>query len=244
KIEESIEDLCYHPNIIARSLKQKSKTTIGVIIANILHEFSTQIIRAIEDVCHELDFHIIVCNADDDSAKEKKYIEMLRAKQVDGIIIFPTGGNIDIYKSMKKNNYPVVFLDRYVPDLGISSILLDNEKAASLAIGEFERKGYEHIGIVTASPIQNITPRIERVNGYIEALKAREFPVRSELIRSVDIEQIPMELEEMLALPIPPQAILAGNDRALIEILKFVKENNIKIPNELALIGIDEVSFA
>src|SRR5699024_6039835 len=113
-------------------LKQKSTTTIGVIIANILHEFSTQVIRAIEDVCNEMDFHIIVCNADDNPEKERKYIEMLWAKQADGIIIFPTGGNIDLYKQMKSDDYPVVFLDRHVPDLEITSILLNNKSAATL----------------------------------------------------------------------------------------------------------------
>ncbi|MEH7078951.1 LacI family DNA-binding transcriptional regulator, partial [Bacillus velezensis] len=79
KIEAAIQELNYQPNFVARSLKQKSTFTVGVVVANILHTFSTQVIRAVEDYFHEQGFHIIVCNADDEPEKEKKYIEMLRA---------------------------------------------------------------------------------------------------------------------------------------------------------------------
>src|SRR5699024_12565253 len=99
KSERAIKELEYSPNMVARSLKQKSSTTIGVIVANILHVFSTQVIRAIEDFCHDKRFHVIVCNADDNPNKEKKYIEMLRTKQVDGIITFPSVDSLDLYQN-------------------------------------------------------------------------------------------------------------------------------------------------
>jgi LacI family kdg operon repressor len=114
RVEEAIQKLNYRPNIIARSLRQKKTSTIGVIVANILHSFSTQVIRSIEDVCSESNINVIVCNADDNPNKERMYIEMLRNKQVDGLIIFPTGGNLDLYQEMEKENFPIVFMDRYV----------------------------------------------------------------------------------------------------------------------------------
>ncbi len=73
----------------------KKTSTIGVIVANILHTFSTEIIRAIEDVCEINHVHIFVCNADDNPEKERSNIEMLMAEQVDGLIIFPTSGNVN-----------------------------------------------------------------------------------------------------------------------------------------------------
>ncbi|MDJ1631310.1 hypothetical protein QNN00_16975 [Bacillus velezensis] len=89
------------------------------MVANILHTFSTQVIRAVEDYFHEQGFHIIVCNADDEPEKEKKYIEIFaRAKQVDGIIIFPTGENLSLYEKMKRDTFPVVFMDRTIKELG------------------------------------------------------------------------------------------------------------------------------
>src|SRR5690625_1459685 len=92
RIEQAVAELGYSPNIVARSLKQKSTTTIGVIVANILHVFSTQVIRAIEDFCNDMNFHVIVCNADDDPVKEKRYIDMILAMQVDGFFFLCIGG--------------------------------------------------------------------------------------------------------------------------------------------------------
>lgn len=160
RIKLAIEELDYRPNTVARSLTQKSTFTVGVIVANILHSFSTHIIRAIENKFYEKGFHIIVCNADDEPEKEKEYIEMLLAKQVDGIIIFPTGGNVDLYKKMKQSRFPLVFMDRTLADLGIDTVLLDNNKAAELAVTKFVENGYSRIAIVTTSIIRNISPEL------------------------------------------------------------------------------------
>ena len=231
-------------NIVARSLKQKSTFTVGVIVANILHSFSTHIIRAIENKFYDNGFHIIVCNADDEPNKEKEYIEMLMAKQVDGIIIFPTGGNVDLYKRMKKTGFPLVFMDRTIPDLGIETVLLDNDKAAELAVNHFTESGYSRIAIVTPSIIRNISPRIERIQGYKKALKNHQLPVHSAYVKTADTDGIPAALEELFELVAPPEAILAGNDFVLMEVLKYIKNHNMRIPEDIAIIGIDDVPYA
>ncbi|GGA90895.1 LacI family DNA-binding transcriptional regulator [Ornithinibacillus halotolerans] len=244
KIEQAIEELGYQPNFLARSLKQKSTTTIGVITANILHVFSTQVIRAIEDFCNQHDFHVIVCNADDDAEKEKKYMDMLRAKQVDGIIIFPTGDNVETYNQMLKENYPIVFVDRYVPGLEVSAILLDNMKASTMAVNEFTRNGYEKIGLILPENPELITPRRERILGYKEAMKANGLTINPEYIQSTEVKNMQQALDTLLALPDPPNAIIAGNDLALYEVLKYTKEKEIHIPKDLGIVAIDDVPFA
>ncbi|WP_096274024.1 LacI family DNA-binding transcriptional regulator [Paucisalibacillus globulus] len=244
KIEQAIDELGYHPNYIARSLKQKSTTTIGVITANILHVFSTQVIRAIEDFCNQQDFHVILCNADDDPEKEKKYIDMLRAKQVDGIIIFPTGSNVQSYQQMIKENFPIVFVDRHVPGIKASAILLDNVKAATLAVDELVSKGYDRIGVMMPEKAESITPRKERIEGYKSALQENGLTFYPEYIRSVEVQGMQEGLKEMLTLPEPPNAIIAGNDLTLYEVLKYTKQQGIRIPEDLALVAIDDVPFA
>lgn len=244
KIESAIEELNYQPNIVARSLKQKTTFTVGVIVANILHTFSTHVIRAVENFFHEKGFQIIVCNADDEPEKEKKYIEMLRAKQVDGIIIFPTGGNLDLYERMLNDNFPIVFMDRTIKDLNIATVMLDNHLASKLAVDHFADKGYEQIAILTTSVIRNISPRVERIEGYRNAMEACGLQVKSEYIKTADVDQIAPALKELFQLETPPQALLAGNDIVLIEILKYIKEQGLRIPEDVAVIGIDEVPFA
>jgi len=244
RIQHVIEELGYQPNFVARSLKQKSTKTIGVIVANILHAFSTELSRAIEDVCNESDFSTIICNADDDPEKEKRYIDMLRAKQVDGLIIIPTDGNKALYNQMLQEQYPVVFVDRTVSDIPISSVLLNNKKSSQLAVEHFIEKGHRRIGIVTTSIIRNITPRVERIKGYKEALEKNGIAVRDDYINSDDISHIQDDVHDMLKLDERPTAILAGNDLALFEVLKYIKKEQLSIPDDLAVIGIDDVSFA
>lgn len=244
RIELAIDELGYSPNIIARSLKLKSTKTIGVIVANILHVFSTQVIRAIEDFCNESNYHVIVCNADDDPAKEKRYIDMLRAKQVDGIIAFPTGDNVELYERLLSDNYPLVFMDRKVPGISVNTVLLDNEKASEIAVKQFVKKGYDQIGMITPPLDKCITPRLERINGFKNALNDHNITYNQEYLASAEIPDIQPMLKKMMESSIPPRAIIALNDRVLFEILKYSKEHQIKIPEDLAVIGIDDVSFA
>jgi len=246
RIASAIEELEYSPNIMARSLKQKSSTTIGVIVANILHIFSTQVIRAIEDYCNESDFHVIVCNADDNPEKEKRYIEMLRAKQVDGIISFPTGANNQLYQQLVEQDYPIVLMDRILPDtdININTVLLDNRKAAKLAVDEFVQKGYERIGMLTPPLDEHLTARNERVHGFREALEDHGIVLESGYLVSTDLKEAQAALNRMMSLKSPPEAILALNDRSLVEILNYIKKDQINIPDDLALIGIDDVTFA
>ncbi|MFD1849584.1 LacI family DNA-binding transcriptional regulator [Oceanobacillus bengalensis] len=244
RVEEAIKELGYSPNIIARSLKQKSTTTIGVIVANILHVFSTQVIRAIEDVCNEKNYHVIVCNADDNPVKEKKYIEMLRAKQVDGIIAFPTGGNVALYQRLVADHYPVVFMDRLIPDIAIDTVLLDNAKAATLAVDTFIKRGHQKIAILSPPLQAGVTPRVERIDGYRKALQKQALSVNEQYIVSGEIEDMQVLVHQLFTLPEAPTAILALNDRVLYELLTYTRSNQLRIPEDIALIGIDDVSFA
>ncbi|MEN1968896.1 substrate-binding domain-containing protein [Lentibacillus sp. N15] len=244
RIEDAVEKLNYQPNYIARSLRQKKTSTIGVIVANILHTFSTQVIRSIEDYCHLHQFHVIVCNADDDPKKEKNYIKMLRAKQVDGLIVFPTGENLDLYKKLLDENYPLIFMDRLGPDGKGYSILLDNEKASSLAVQHLIDEGIKEIGIVTTLLSQHLTPRLERVKGYRKVLEENGLLVKDEYIIHTELKQIKNSIKKMFALPNPPKGLVAGNDLTLLEILELCREEGINLPRELALVGIDEVPFA
>lgn len=246
KIELTIKELNYRPNVVARSLSKKTTYTIGIIVANILHYFSTQIIREVEQSFNKQGFHTIVCNADDEPEKERQYIEMLMAKQVDGMIIFPTGDNLDLYRQMQKQQYPIVFLDRTIEGLKIPSILLQNEKAAEMSVDILAKNGYTRIAMMTASVVHNITPRLERIEGYKKALLKNGINVRDEYIHSVDLVEMKERLHSMFQLDENnrPEAIIAGSDLVLIEVLNYAKEHQLKIPKDVAIVAIDDVPYA
>ncbi|TSB47823.1 LacI family DNA-binding transcriptional regulator [Alkalicoccobacillus porphyridii] len=244
RIELAIKELGYSPNSIARSLRQKRTSTIGVIVSNILHDFSTQVVRAIEDICNENSFHVIICNADDDPDKEKRYIEMLQAKQVDGLIVFPTSDNTELFQELIAAHYPLVFVDRVIEGVAVDVILTDNESALRLAVDSLVERGYKEISLITAPLIEHITPRGERKDGFYKAMNEQQITIREDLVHSVQLEEVQSVLSQMLADEVPPTALIAGNDRILQEILKQVQARGISIPNELAVLGIDDVRFA
>ena len=242
KIEEAIEELGYQPNFIARSLKQKRTSMVGIIVANITHYFSTEISRAIEDFCHKHDLHAIVCNADDDPEKEKKYIEMLRAKQIDGLIIFPTGKNNDLYKRMVKQGYPVVFVDRKVENLEVFSIITDNTDSTYKAVQHLIEKGHQNIAFVV-QPL-TVSTRIDRLAGYKQAITDANIGVNPDFIIEASIPELKSKIEQLFSLDVKPTAIFAANDRVLLAVLEFLKENGIKLGKELELIVFDNIPFA
>ncbi|MBB6449989.1 LacI family kdg operon repressor [Geomicrobium halophilum] len=242
KIEQAITALNYEPNVVARSLKQKRTFTIGVIVSNIMHRYSTMVIRAIEDYCHENGYHVVVCNSDDDLFKEQTYIHMLIAKQTDGLIMIPTGENLELYQDLVDRKIPVVFLDRKIERVSIPTIVLNNYQGAYKAVAHFANLGHQAIGMIT--PPLSISTRQERVYGFQDGL--RDFGLSKEPIHlyHVPVTDVKTTLQYVFASEFPPTALLVGNDLILMEALSYFKNEGMRLPDDLALITFDDVSFA
>jgi LacI family transcriptional regulator, kdg operon repressor len=243
KIGQAISELDYRPNMAARSLKKKSTKTIGVIVANIVHSFTTQILNELEKNLHENGFHMIVCNANDRLEKEREHIEVLLAKQVDGIIAFPAGGNADLFSRLYAQSFPVVFIDRKMDELPIPAILLDNKKASSIGVETFLESGRKNLAFITGPIDQPNTPREERLEGFGKSLEKAGLDYSSERLKAVSFNQVPAVLDAWMA-DMKPDGIMAGNDRILLEILNYARRHELSIPEDLGVISIDEVAFA
>lgn len=241
KVEQAIETLNYRPNLMARSLKQKTSFTIGVVVANIIHSFSTKIINALEASFDNKGFHMIVCNSADNPQKERQHIETLLEKQVDGLIVFPTGLNTDLYSSLSKQKVPMVFIDRFLENVDIPCVLLDNFSTIDLAIKSLGSGPY---AIVTTSLELPITPRVERLEGFRQALANRKLPIDENYIQHAEPKDMEGVFKTLLALPNPPKGIIAANDRVSQELMRFINRENIAVPEDLKIIIIDEVPYA
>ncbi|PEC50977.1 LacI family transcriptional regulator [Bacillus sp. AFS077874] len=242
KIEEAIDKLGYHPNYIAKSLKQKRTSMIGIIVANIMHDFSNEVSRSIEDFCNGHDLHAIVCNADDDPEKEKRYIEMLRAKQVDGLIIFPTCQNNELYERMIKEGYPVVFVDRKVENLDVFSVITDNTESTYKAIHHLIEKGHQNIAFAVQQLM--VSTRRDRLKGYKQALLEAGLNINPDFILEAAIPDMKSKLEKLFSLEEKPTAIFAANDRVFLAVMDFLNEKGLKLGKNIDLIVFDNIPFA
>ena len=245
KIKTAIDELNYQPNELARGLKKRKTLMVGIIVATITSEFTTEIVHSVEEECMKRGMQLIICNAADDYEKERQYINTLVARQLDGLIIFPHAENKEVYLELVKHHYPFVFLDRKIEGVNVPTILFDNSEAGRLAVEHFVNKGHEKIAILT-KPIGKhfITTRIERIEGYKRGLLENGIAVNEDYIHSVEMDYMQKVLEELFANDVPPTAIIAGNDMILEEILIFSKRRQKPINAEFSVIGIDDVLFA
>ncbi|MCK7606481.1 substrate-binding domain-containing protein [Geobacillus stearothermophilus] len=209
-----------------------------------LHMMTTQVLHAIEEECQKRGFQVIVCNSGDDPDKEKTYVDTLLAKQVDGLIVFPTGKNEDVYRRLVEERFPLVFVDRMVPGVEADSVLLDNFAAAEMAVDYFASNGYRRIAIVTPPLVSYNVPRMERLEGFRAAMEKRGFEVGDQNVIAAEPAALPRELKKRFVEPKRPNALFAINDLTLMGVLRFVKDAGVRVPDEVAIINIDDVPFA
>ncbi|HZG87962.1 LacI family DNA-binding transcriptional regulator [Paenibacillus sp.] len=240
RIEKVIRETGYQPNTLARGLKVKRTQTIGVIVANILHYYSTAVCRGIEDYCNQHGYNVIICNADDDPGKERGYIEMLLAKQADGIICVTTGENNELLGDLVRRSYPLVLVDRKAEGIETDGVYSNNEQGAFDAVEHLIRQGHRRIALLSPE-IHRVSTRRERYAGYAKAHRTHGIPLNDTYVRFVDeFSGLKALLQELLRLPEPPTALFCSNDLSTVETLRALKETGIKVPERIAIVGFDD----
>ena len=243
-IERIIAEMHFQPNHFASNLKKRKTKMVGIIVANIRHVFSTEIIRIIEQKLQEQGIQVIICNADDEPEKEMGYIQLLSTRNVDGLIIFPTGSNFAEYSRLINDKTPVVFIDRKIEGILADTVLLDNEAASYLAVSTLIEHGRDRIAMLTQPVDHQISPRVERIEGYKKALSFFKAVYHTDLLCSNALPLLKDDLLRLFHSDTKPNGIIAGNDLVLKEVLSFLKDNKLSIPEDVAVIGIDDVSYA
>ncbi|HWR09268.1 LacI family DNA-binding transcriptional regulator [Sporomusa sp.] len=247
RIAQVIAELDYRPNALARSLKQKRTHTIGAIVANILNPFSTSIIRGIEDTLQEAGFNLILCNADDDPAKERDYVNMLVDKQVDGLIINTTGCNNSLIAQVNQKT-PVVLIDRKAPEIDIDTVTVDSASGVRQAIDHMVSLGHRRIAMFTM-PYDHVSPRLERVQAYQTALADHGLLFREEwLIRTGSAEaDVAGKLQELVGAEsseTTPTAIFCANNLITMSVVRALKKMKVTIPDKISVLGFDDWDWA
>src|SRR5690625_2799692 len=244
KIIEIAKELNYRPNLIARSMKTKKTKIIGFIIPDIENPFFPKLARRVEQMLKEKGYNTILCNTDGDENKELEYFDLLMEKHVDGIIYTNISMNInkEILSIIKSQNPPIVLLDRHLLDLNINvnSVYLDNEFAGYIATKHLIKLGHKNIACITGP--KGIVSSKERLNGYIRAHQESGLNVNKNYIVTGDykIEGGYKGAKKILQNR-EITSIFAFNDLMALGVYEASLEKNIKIPNDLSVVGIDNL---
>nr|WP_295263763.1 LacI family DNA-binding transcriptional regulator [uncultured Blautia sp.] len=244
KIEEAIEELHYEVNEVARGLKTNATRTIGVVIPELNNTFCAEIITGMEDILRSHGYATIVCDCRTDKKLEREAVEFLIRRRVDGIINMPVDEEGNHLKCFQKTGKPIVLIDRKIQGIDCDSVLVDNKKAAEDAVHYFIERGHQNIGII-GGPEAVFTAQ-ERMAGYYKALESAGIPVRESLIWHGDytIQGGVRGLEELVQNNPEMTAVFVTNYEMTMGAMIGVNELGIRIPEQLSLIGFDNLQFA
>ena len=244
KIEEAIEELHYEVNEVARGLKTNATRTIGVVIPELNNTFCAEIITGMEDILRSHGYATIVCDCRTDKKLEREAVEFLIRRRVDGIINMPVDEEGNHLKRFQKMGKPIVLIDRKIQGIDCDSVLVDNKKAAEDAVRYFIGRGHRNIGII-GGPEEVFTAQ-ERMAGYYKALESAGIPVRESLIWHGDytIQGGVRGLEELVQNNPKMTAVFVTNYEMTMGAMIGVNELGIRIPEQLSMIGFDNLQFA
>ena len=243
KVLCAIKELNYEPNAIARGLKTKKSKTLGLIFSDILNLFFTRIAKNIETVAAEHGYNVIFCDDSEDHKEELTKLRIMRERRVDGLIIIPTGGNVEYISGLIEGGMRIVQVDRKLNNLKIDTITIDNEEIAHKAVKYLIDLGHVKIGVITLP--KELTCVKERLKGYFKALNEANININISYIKegSTIREEGNKMAMELLHIRDRPTAIFTFSNRFVLGILKAIKEFGLMIPKDISLIVFDDVEY-
>jgi LacI family transcriptional regulator len=244
RVHEAVESLGYQLNAVARGLRRRETRMIGMVVPDNSNPYFAELARSIEDACFKLGYNVILCNSDEDPAKERAYLSLLAEKRVDGVIFVDSGGDPHALESFFETNAPVVVLDRKVKDVACDSIVVDNQRGGRLATSHLIRGGHTRIGCICGPT--KLSSAKERLQGYREVMEAADLPVDPTLTQSGDFHITGGYSAMNCLLDLCPgiTAVFACNDLMALGALRAIAARDLQVPRDIAVVGFDGIALA
>ncbi len=246
KVNEAMEIVGYQPNALARSLRRGKTHTIGLILPDSSNPFFAEVGRVIEDEAYHAGYSVVLCNTEGDSEKESRYVTVLTEKQVDGIIFLAEGERSEPLELLLNHKMAVVLVDEEVPtyQADVDVVVTDNYGGGYKATEHLIQLGHRRIACIAGPSPVNLSAN--RIKGYRDALEHHDIGYDPALVLPGDFHQGTgyAQTRKFLSLPDRPTAIFACNDLMAMGALKAAFEMGFSVPNDLAIVGFDDIDFA
>lgn len=245
KVLDVVEELNYTPSALARSLKVNETRTIGMLVTASDNPFFSEIIRYVEQYCHKYDYNLILSYTDGNNERLRKNIQTLIQKKVDGLILMCSESHWNISDDLNHQlTLPIVIMDWWPTELNADKIIENSELGGYLATKSLIDKGYNNIAIITAGIKKNIAQN--RLNGYKKALDEANLNIDLKLIieSHANYQDGFDSMQKLLNIKPLPQAVFACSDTIAIGAYKAIWQAGLKIPQDIAIIGYDDIYVA
>lgn len=245
-VQSAIKQSGYQPNRVAQRLRStaKSNKLIGVLIPDLQNPFYVDVVHGIEEVAYQHGSAVVIGNFGQEQKREKMYIDLWKAEFADGFILAPTNATDKYVQELISEGRPVVCIDRGLHHMKVDTVKSDNVIGAFSAIEHLIKLGHQRIAFIHGD--FSIQTTKERIKGYKSALKKYGIPFTPELLRGKysDFESGKIITKELLDLKKRPTAIFTGNNLLTLGCLETLHHHAISIPEEMALVGFDDMYWA
>jgi len=245
KVIAIAKEINYTPNTLARSLVTKQTKTIGLILPDISNPFFPELARGAEDKASEIGYSIMYCNTDDNVKKEDQYINMLIEKMVDGIIITQSVARKNASVTLESVSIPIILIDRDIEGQSVrGKVLVDNMMGAYDAVKYLILSGRKDIAFI-AGPLTSNTTKT-RLEGYKKALNEfgisfnKDYILEGQYKSEWGFSAVRQLLEKKYNF----DAVFCANDVIAISVVKALKDAGKLIPQDIAVIGFDDIHMA
>jgi len=247
RIRQIAASLGYRPSAIARSLATKRTKTIGVVVTSIADPFIADVVSGVEDAANDHGYSVFLANSNANPDREVKVVHSFHERRVDGILVTASRVGALYVPLLSQLKVPIVLINNQHPDETdefIYSVTIDNIKASTEVMRHLIGLGHKRIAYIgDRGGFQSDT---ERLAGYRQGLALADYPFLPELVEHGDgkPEGGGEAMERLLALPNPPTAVFCYNDMSALGALRSLHGHGIKVPEDLSLVGFDDLAIA
>ena len=244
RVLETARRLHYVPNTIARSLVTSRTATLGLVVTDVVNPFYSRVIRGVEETARQLGYTIILVNSNESDEDEKAALRALRSKRVDGMLISPVQASYDHLAALQEDGVPLVLINRHFDELDTDYVINDNRLGAYLAVSHLVRLGHRAIACISGP--KQISSVRERMHGYRQALEESAIPAEQQCVlhTTLTLEGGYQATSRLLQSYPGLTAIFAYSDLLAIGALKAIREAGRRIPDDLALVGYDDIEVS
>src|SRR5215213_245766 len=241
RVRQAISTLGYRPNLLARSLRRRETRTIGLLVPDNANPYFAEFARVIENAGFAEGYSVILCNSDRSEAKEETYIDVLLAKQVDGLIVMSSTDRVDLLQRVLDVGVPLVVVDRNLTNLAVNQVLIANEQGGYLAGRYLVELGHRRVGCIGGPSAGN--PSWDRVLGFKRALAEAGVALPSAAIVSGDFRYTGGEagMHTLIERDLGLTAVFASNDLMAIGALLTLRRAGLRVPEDVSVIGFDNI---
>lgn len=243
RVEAAISELGYYPNEMARALRLQHSSTIGLILPNIINPVFAEIAHELEIACQKEGFLLLLCNSERQHAREQQLVQLLRAKQVDGVVIIPHCEPLTLIEPLRQARIPVVVLEHDLP--GVHCIANNDLQGGRIGTRHLLELGHRRIGLIRRAPTSALSS--QRLIGYQEALAEAGVPFDPDLVIECPATSQAVgaqAMQQLLKLAEPPTAVFTHNDILAMGALHAIHLAGLQVPADISVVGYDDVASA